>query len=73
MQLKKKTIDLSSSLFNKCIRETNTGSSIYDVKKMPVLLVEIIMFILCLPPYFFSSIVPATLNSENVMNLLLKG
>ena len=70
MQLKKKPIDLSSSLFNKCIRETN--SSIYNVKKMPVLLVEIIMYILCLPPYFFSSLVPATLNSENIMNLLLK-
>ena len=51
-------------------RETN--SSIYDVKKMPVLLVIIIMFILCLPPYFFSSVVPATLSSENIMNLLLK-
>ena len=51
-------------------RETN--SSIYDVKKMPVLLVIISKFILCLPPYFFSSVVPATLNSDNIMNLLLK-
>ena len=51
-------------------RETN--SSIYDIKKMPVLLVTIIMLILCLPPYFFSSVVLATLNSENIMNLLLK-
>ena len=50
-------------------RETN--SRIYDIKTMPVLLVTIIMFILCLPPYFFSSVVLATLNSEN-MNLLLK-
>ena len=51
-------------------RETN--SSIYDIKKMPVLLVTIIMLILCLPPYFFSSVVLANLNSENIMNLLLK-
>ena len=52
-------------------RETNSGN-IYDIKKMPVLLVTIIMLILCLPPYFFSSVVLATLNSENIMNLLLK-
>ena len=51
-------------------RETN--SSIYDIKKMPVLLVTIIMLILCLPPYFFSSVVLANLNSENIINLLLK-
>ena len=51
-------------------RETN--SSIHDIKKMPVLLVTIIMLILCLPPYFFSSVVLANLNSENIMNLLLK-
>lgn len=43
-------------------RETN--SSMYDVKKMPVLLVVITRFILYLPPYFFLLVVPATLNSE---------
>ena len=41
-------------------RETN--SNIYDIKKMPVLLVTIIMFILCLLPYFSSSVVLATLS-----------
>lgn len=47
------------------------SSSVYDVKKMPVLLVIITMFILCLPPYFFSPVVPAIINFVNIMNLLL--